>query len=172
MRFGKTYVLGLTENYRAFTEEIIKTVEYSGQINNQWKWSESKPLNDAKNFMLGSVQDYVFQLYEVKDDNIIPYIGSIAESVLKLYPDHVESLSNLSITYLVKKEYDNALIPLLKAEKLSPKDYIVLSNIAWCYYQKKDKLNAIKYYELVLKYGDEGAMNFANEKLVELKKSN
>ncbi|MNR16389.1 Tetratricopeptide repeat protein [compost metagenome] len=122
--------------------------------------------------MLGSVKDYVFQLYEVKDDNIIPYIGSIAESVLKLYPDHVESLSNLSITYLVKKEYDNALIPLLKAEKLSPKDYIVLSNIAWCYYQKKDKLNAIKYYELVLKYGDEGAMNFANEKLVELKKSN
>jgi tetratricopeptide (TPR) repeat protein len=94
----------------------------------------------------------------------------IAEAALKYYPDHVESLSNLSIVYLIKKDYDKSLEALLKAEKLSPADYIVLSNIAQAYKLKGNNKNAIKYYELTIKYGDEQAKKYAQEQIDELKK--
>lgn len=54
---------------------------------------------------------------------------------------------------------------LLKAEKISPEDFIVLNNIAYTYKMKNDKINAIKYYKLVKKYGDESAKNQAEKEL-------
>jgi Flp pilus assembly protein TadD len=109
------------------------------------------------------------QLYNAGDSQL-NNMKAIAEAVLKYYPDHVENLSNLAITYLIQKDYTNALTPLLKAEKIAPTDYIVLNNIAYCYDTKGDKANAIKYYELTEKYGDERAKQSAKKKLAELKK--
>ena len=71
---------------------------------------------------------------------------------------------------MLQKQYDKALGPLLKAEKLNPKDYIVLSNIAQAYKLKGDSKNAIKYYELTSKYGDEQAKKYAEGQIDELKK--
>ena len=58
MRFGKIYFLGLLENYEAFTEQIIQTVDYSAINQNQWLWSENCVLEQPKEMMLGSIQDY------------------------------------------------------------------------------------------------------------------
>lgn len=169
MRFGKIYMLGETMDYENFTKEIIAAIDYSPTIKDQWLWSNNEPVKDPKTFMLGSIQNYVVQLYNAGDaqaDNM----KKIAETVLRHYPDHVESLSNLSIVYTLKGDLDNSLAALLKAEKIAPKDYIVLGNIAHCYNQKGDKQNAIKYYELTAKYGDEQTREFANQQLSELKK--
>lgn len=172
MRFGKIYALGQIEDYRTFTAEIVKAVEYSSVNSNQWLWTGNKPVSQpGKKFMLDAVQDYVGQLFDAGDE-YAANIKTIAETVLKHYPDSVENLSNLAIYYLITKDFDNALVPLLKAEKLAPTDFIVLNNIAFCYYNKGDKANAVKYYELVLKYGSEGAKAQAQEKLDELKKKN
>ena len=170
MRFGKVFALGQILDYKGFTNEIIKAIDYSDVNKNQWLWIDNKAVNEPKKFMLSAVQDYVAQLYDAGDENA-ENIKIIAENVLKYYPDSVENLSNLAIFYMIKKDYDNALIFLLKAEKLSPTDFIVLNNIAFCYYNKKDKANAIKYYELVIKYGDETAMSYARQKMKELKEN-
>ena len=53
----------------------------------------------------------------------------------------------------------------MKAKKINPKDYIVLSNIAQAYKLKGDKNNAIKYYELTVKYGDKQQYNTLKSKL-------
>lgn len=45
-------------------------------------------------------------------------------------PNHVESLNNVALTYLVAGNYDKALFYLLRDETLAPKDVIVLNNIA------------------------------------------
>jgi len=169
MRFGKIYMLGQIKNYDDFTKDIGKAIDHAAVIKNNWKWTSNEPVKDSQAFFLGNIQSYVIQLYgvgEVQSDNI----RSISETVLKYYPDHVESLSDLSIAYSMKKDYDHALIPLLKAQKLAPTDYIVIANIADCYYQKGDKANAIKYYELLEKYGDADAIEFAKEQLIALKK--
>ncbi len=170
MRFGKIYMCGQIEDYEKFTAEIINTINYSFVNKNNWAWADNKPVDNAKEFFLSSLQDYQVQLYNTENDTLLDNMKRIAETVLKYYPDHIESLSNLSIVFMLQKEYNKALESLLKAEKLNPKDYIVLSNIAQAYKLKDDKINAIKYYELTLKHGDEQAKKYAQEQIEELKK--
>lgn len=169
MRFGKIYMFGQIEDYENFTKEIIKTIDYSAKNKNKWTWADDKPLDDPKDFMLSSIQNYQLQLYNTENDDLLHNMKRIAETVLKYYPDHIESLSNLSIVYMLQKQYDKALEPLLKAEKLNLKDYIVLSNIAQAYKLKGDTKNAIKYYELTMKHGDEQAKKYAQGQIDELK---
>lgn len=170
MRFGKTYLLGDAEDYENFTKEIITTVNQSNKIKNKWFWSGGKPLDDPKEFMLSSVQSYVYQLYDTGDDSLLENMLQISNTVLKYYPDTVESLSNVSIVYMLRNEPDKALDALLKAEKLSPKDAIVLGNIAHAYIMKKDSQKAIEYYNKVIAHGDADAKQYAEKKIEELKK--
>jgi tetratricopeptide (TPR) repeat protein len=133
-------------------------------------WSDNKPVENPVNFMLDCVQDYVLQIYNTQDDSLLDNMMRISETILKYHPSHIKSLSNVAIVYTLKKDYDKALTKLLKAEKIDPKDYIVLSNIAHAYKLKGDKGNAIKYYELTKKYGDDQAKDYATEQLKDLKK--
>jgi tetratricopeptide (TPR) repeat protein len=148
----------------------VKAIDYSSIIKNKWTWKENKLLEDPKNYMLGTIQSYQVQLYNTGNDFLLNYMSTIAKSVLKYYPDHIESLSNLSIVYLVNKDYKKAIETLSKAEKLSPSDYIVLGNLARAYQLDGDKTNAIKYYELEIKYGDQQAKEFAKNQIQDLQK--
>lgn len=170
MRFGKIYMFGQLEDYENFTKEIIKTIDYSVLNKNKWTWTDSKPVDDPQKFMLTSIQGYQIQLYNKQSDGLLDNMKRIAEAVLKYYPDHIESLSNLSIVFMIKKEYDKALVQLLKAQIINPKDYIVLNNIAQAYKMNGEKKNAIKYYELTIKHGDEQAQNHAKRQIEELKR--
>jgi tetratricopeptide (TPR) repeat protein len=170
MRFGKIYMFGKTEKYEKFTQEIIKAIDYSEIIKNKWTWTDNKLVDDPEKFMLSAVQDYILQLYNTENDALLDNMKRITETVLKYYPNHVESLSNLSIVYLLKKDYDKALEPLLKAEKIDSKDYIVLSNIAQAYKLKGDYKKAIEYYELTIKYGNDETKKYAKSQIEKLKK--
>lgn len=168
MRFGKIYMLGEAENYSAFTKEIIATIDYGNKINNAWLWKEGKPLENPTQFFLGSLQDYVTTIYNTQDDNLLPLMRQISESVIKYYPDHVESLSNIALTYLITGEYEKALPFLLKAEQVAPKDVVVINNIAEAYKRKGDKTNAKTYYEKVIKYGNKDEVEDARQKMKDL----
>lgn len=170
MRFGKIYIYSQIEDYEKFTADIIKTIDYSNENKNKWIWSDSQPLDDPKEFMLSTIQNYQLLIYNTENDILLNNMKRIAETVLKYYPDHVESLSNISIVFMIQKQYDKALEPLLKAEKINPKDYIVLNNIAQTYKLKGDNKNAIKYYELTIKHGNEEAKKYAQEQIDEFKK--
>jgi len=170
MRFGKIYALGQVKDWQRFTDEIVKTIQYSNKNNNQWTWTNSEKKENGKDFFLSSLQDYQLDLYNTGDDKLLINMRRIAKEILKFYPNHIESLSNLSITYLLTGEYDKGIEPLLKAEKLDPKDVIVLSNIAQGYKLKGDKEMAIKYYEKVIEHGDERAVTFAKQQIEGLKK--
>ena len=119
--------------------------------------------------MLGNIQSYVEQLYNTGNDNLLKNIKRISETVLKYNPKHVESLSNISIFYIINKEYDKSLQYSLKAHQINPSDAIVLGNIAYTYKEKGDKANAIKFYELTLEHGDESAKQQAQKALAKLK---
>ncbi len=165
MRFGKIYMLGQAENYPAFTNYLVETIDYGNSIKDAWTWKEGKTLEDAKQFFLSSMQDYVTTIYNTEDDSLLPLIRQISETVLKYNPNDVESLANVALTYLVIGEYDKALEYLLKAEKIAPKDTIVLNNIAQAYYGKKDNTNARAYYEKIIKVGTADEVKDAKEKL-------
>jgi len=168
IRFGKIYVYGLLGDYDNYTKEIIRTVEYSSYNNNKWTWTDNQKLEDGKKVMLDGLQGYILQIYETNEDRLLKYMMQIAETTLKHYPDNVESLSNLSIVYLLWGEFDEALKALLTAEKLSPDDVIVLGNIAQAYKLKGDKSNAIKYYIRMIERGDSEAKAYAKSQIDKL----
>ena len=167
MRFGKVYVLGQIQDWQAYTKEIIKTVQRSSINKNQWAWPGEED-NGEENFLL-TIQDYQVQLYNTGDDSLLKYMREIATEILKYYPTHVPSLSNISITYLIAGEYEKGIEALKRAEKINPSDFIVLSNIAHGYKLKGDKANAIEYYKKVIKHGDEKVKAFAKQQITDLK---
>ena len=169
MRFGKIYTLGQTEDWDNFTNEIVKTIQYSKKNNNKWTWTFNEKVENGEEFFLGSIQDYQLNLYETKNNDLLKNMRIIAEEILKIYPDHIESLSNISITYLLTGEYDKGIDALLKAEKIDPNDGVVLSNIAHGYKLNGDIDNSIKYYEKMLKLDDPGAVDFAKQQIEALK---
>lgn len=170
MRFGKIYVLGQLEDWDNFTQEIVKAIQYSKQNKNAWYWTNNEKKENGQEFFLTSLQDYQFQLYETGRDVLLKYMGTIANEVLKYYPDHVESMSNLSITYLLTDKPDKAIEILLKAEKISPRDPIILGNIAHGYKQAGNKKKAIEYYKKVIQYADPETAEQAKQHLKELEK--
>lgn len=171
MRFGKIYALGQVGDWDRFTAEIVKAVRYSGQNSNAWTWTYDEKKEDGEDFFLSSLQTYQLNLYETENDALLPNMRTIGEEVLKLYPEHVESLSNISITYLLTGEFDKGIAVLQRAEQINPRDGIVLGNIAHAYTLKGDKENALKYYNKMLKLDDEEAVDFAKEQIKLLKKS-
>ena len=170
MRFGKIYALGQIKNWETYTNEIILAVGYSNKIKNKWTWTNNEPVENSEEFFLGNIQGYQSNIYNTEDDALLKYMRKISEQVLKHYPNHVESLSNISITYLLNGEYDNALVPLLKAEKINPNDAIVLTNIAQAYKLKKDKTESIKYYKKAIEVGDDQTKEFAKQQIKTLEK--
>lgn len=170
MRFGKIYALGEVTDWKNFTYEIQKTIEYSTENENNWAWTNNGKYDGGEKEFLLDIQTYQLQLYNTGNDNLLKNMREIANTVLKFYPNHIESLSNLSITYILTGEYEKGIEPLLKAEKINPKDYIVLSNIAQGYKLKGDKKKAIEYYEKTIEFGDERAKEYAKQQIIELKK--
>jgi tetratricopeptide (TPR) repeat protein len=165
MRFAKVYAYGKMEDYDDFTKEIIRSIDYSKDIENNWTWKDGKPPVEPLTFFLNNVQNYQMQLYNTGKESLLNDMILIANEILKYYPGHAESLTNLASVYMLKKEYDSALEVLHRAEKLTPDNYIIISNLAEAYKHKGDKQNAKKYYELVIKYGDNIAKQYARDQI-------
>jgi tetratricopeptide (TPR) repeat protein len=170
IRFGKCYILQQVEDYENFTKEIITAIEYSQKNNNQWLWSENQKKEDSEAFFTQTIYDYQSQLYNTENDNLLPNIIEIGEAALKYYNSKIEILSITSVAFMLTKNYNKAITYLQQAEKRNPKDFIVLNNIAACYKGNGDKANAIKYYKLTAKYGDEQAKQQAAEQIKALSK--
>ena len=168
MRFGKIYMLGQAGNFEKFTKTIIETLEYGNNIKYAWLWKEGETLENPRSFLIESMQDYINTIYSTEDNSLLPYMRQISEAVLKYEPEHVISLANIALTYAIEEDYDKALPHLLKAEKINPKDVIVLNNIAEIYVRKKDNANAKKYYEKIIKTGTKEEADIARERIKEL----
>ncbi|PVX49398.1 tetratricopeptide repeat protein [Balneicella halophila] len=154
MRLGKIFTLGKIKSWNLFTDEITKTIQHSSQNKNSWLWLNNEPLPEAKEVMLASIQRYQQQLYETGNDELLNNMQQIAQEVLAHYPNHVASLSNLAITHIFRKNYDEALEYLHKAERLNPNDGIVLANMAKVYELKEDLLTSKVYYQKIAENPD------------------
>lgn len=165
MRFGKIYVLGELEDWDSFTEEIIATIDYSTKKSSPWLWTYNEKQDGDNEFMLSAIQGYQLQLYNTQNDSLLLNMRSIANTILEIYPEHIESLSNLSITYTLLGELDKALKPLLKAETINPDDYIVIANIANTYKELNNKEKSIEYYKKLTKFEVDGVAEFAKQQI-------
>lgn len=171
MRFGKIHVLSLQMNWDEFTNEIIDAIEYSNKIEYNWIWANNQPKENSKTFFLNSIQKYIVKLYGTGNDSLLVNMRNISNKILEFDPNHIQSLSNISTTYLVTKQYDKAINILLNAEKINPNDYVIVSNIALGYKLKGDKQKAIEYYKKIIEYGDDKSKESAQKEIDLLKKT-
>ncbi len=169
MRFGKIYVLKETENWKEFSEEIIKSIQHSAKIQNKWLWTDDENNEMTDHDFLLFIQNYQIDLFNTENDDLLIFVRNIAEEALKYYPESVENLTNMAISYLFVDEFDNALPYLLKAEKIDPKDIIVLGNIGHTYFLMNEKQKSIEYYQKIIQHGNEEDVEFAKQKIQELK---
>lgn len=146
MRFGKIYLLGQSGRWQSYTDEILSTLEHSAKNNNAWKYPNVTESMDT--ILIYSILDYEKALYSalsksdtltVQDTMKIHYMRSIAQRMLRLYPHDVFSLNIMAVTYHVMGQEDSALVWLLRAEKVNPRDALVLLNIADTYNRLGDR---------------------------------
>jgi len=154
MRFGRAYLCIESDQFEAFNTGLIKCIQYGQTIGNSWLWKDNQLLEDGDGVIREGVHSYVLQLYNLNRDEVSPYIRSISEALLVYYPEHIESLSDVAISWMLEERWDKALDYLLKAEKLSPKDVVVLNNIATAYERLNDNIKAKIYLKKVIRYGN------------------
>jgi tetratricopeptide (TPR) repeat protein len=75
----------------------------------------------------------------------------------------------MALTYIVQRENDKALEYLLKAEKLAPKDVVVINNIAEIYGRIGNYPQAREYYGKMIQHGNEQDKAYAREKMERMK---
>lgn len=170
MRFGKCKFLFMQENFKKFTDVLIETINYSSINGNNWKWTLGKKLPNGKEQFINDVYVYLTDLYNTEDDNLLSNIIKIGEASLALYPDDVKILSITAVASILSKNNNKAIKHLKKALSLNPNDYIVLNNLAESYERIGDKINAVKYYKIILKRGPSKEKIKAKSRISELEK--
>ena len=161
MRYGKIHFLQQLCRWDDFSNEILAALKHSSEIHHQWIYPNST--STGEEMITEAVFDYEKELFNAAQNaentdevsHKIELLRSIALQLYQQFPRYVENLNVVSITYQMVGEYSNALTWLLKAEKVSPKDGVILSNIADTYYFLGDKKNERKYLKKVVKYGNE-----------------
>jgi tetratricopeptide (TPR) repeat protein len=152
MRIAKIYMLGKLKDYPGYTSEIIKMIDYSDEIKNNWKGENFTVVENPDEMFKGAVLDFQEFLFTKEDTTLYKDIIRISEEMLKYYPKDVQSRLNISTVHVAQREYSKSIETLLKAADVEPGNSVLLYNIAYVYNLKGDKENAKKYYELTIKH--------------------
>ena len=150
MRIGKVYMLCELKNFTSYTDEVIKFINYSKKIENNWKGENFRLIDKPEEMFFGSIQDFQEKLFAENNTSLYGHIIKISNEMIKVYPNYIQSRINLSTVYIAQKEYDKSIVTLLKAKETEPKNAILLYNIAYAYNLKGDKVNAKKHFELTV----------------------
>lgn len=170
IRLGKCHVLQEIEDYSSFVSELKTTINYSLQNHNNWFGEENNKIESGENYFTNTIYSYQAELYNTENDDLLKYIQEIGDYCIKFYPKTVEILSMTAVSYLLENKYENAIDYFIKAERINPKDCIVLNNLAQTYIRKGDKANGIKYYELTQKFGSSAEIEDAKKQILKLRK--
>jgi len=150
MRVAKIFMYEQLKEYDAYTAEVIDLIDYSKKIGNNWKREGFRVLDQPAKIFEGAVQNFQSKLYSSQDTTLCKYMKQIAEKMIKEYPRLSQSYINMSTVYADRQQYDKSLEYLLKAKEFDATNTILLYNIAYVYNLKRDKQNAIKYFELAV----------------------
>jgi|LauGreDrversion4_2_1035121.scaffolds.fasta_scaffold256993_1 tetratricopeptide (TPR) repeat protein len=167
-RFGKCYAFKEFELYKALTEELVKTINYSAINKNSWYWFENEMVDSSENFLLEAIQSYLVKLYSSDDEGLLNNMKLIGETAIKYYPNNIPIISSTAVAYMNSKDYEKSISYLKIAETLNPEDLIVINNLAHGYKLKGDKPNALKYYMISEFLSDEKSKISVQEEIQKL----
>jgi tetratricopeptide (TPR) repeat protein len=163
--FGKVYLFGKMVRYDSFSTTILSAIEKSVDNQFEWQWSKGVELQDGKQFLFSTCQDYIAQLFNSEDSLALLWIEPISLALLEIDPKNVPCTSNLAVANMMLQRWEEALIHLAKAHALDPKDDVVLANMGYCNLQLRNKAQAKKFYNLLKKSAEPEYKKLAKEML-------
>jgi tetratricopeptide (TPR) repeat protein len=170
MLYGLVYLYSETGEYKKSGEMLIKILDRSGENKNLWLKSFNEKLDDSYHFMIENIQSYLSKIMESDDENAMDIMFSVSERMVSLYPDNVYGYNNLGYYYVNQQNMSEAQKYFLLAEKINPKDVIVLANLAEISSRQNNASEAEKYYKKIIEYGNEDDRMWAEEKMKTLNK--
>ena len=150
MRAAKIYMLANLKEFSTLTSEVIKTIEYSVKIKNDWKGAEFRIMDEPVEMFYGAIVEFQGLIYKEKNEALYSNMLKISEAMIKHYPKNVQSMLEISTVYVRQKKYNESIEILQKALKIEPKNTILNYNLAYVYEMKAEKANAKKYFEFVV----------------------
>ncbi len=163
--FGKVHLFGLTHQYDSFSITLLQVIENSVDNDYQWLWSKGWELQDGKEFLFSTCQEYIAKLFYSDDSMGLTWIEPISLALLEIDAKNVPCITNLAVSKMMLKRWKEAIPYLEKAQALNGQDEVVLSNLGYCHFQLKDKAKAQKYYKLLKKSKDAQYRELADEML-------
>lgn len=154
------------KNNREMVDVLCKIIERSRENGNNWLMTLDEKPEDGEATMFEPFQSYFSHLFLKLNE--IELAESLADTVLKYYPNNTVFLNNKAGIAYDRGDYDTALKNYLKSHEIAPNVSFVLLNIAYIYEKKKDKANALKYYKLLEETGDELYAPVAKKAIAEL----
>lgn len=164
--FGKVYVLLQQEKYDTALNELKKVIERLKTNHNQWLWTQNKPLENPKEFLIDTMQGYFNQLIGAQDKQPAYQLN---EAMLALYPEDIRLRSNKASLLAIGGKYFEALPLFASIHKDAPEDDLVTYNLAYCYEKTGDKKKAIVYYQQLANSKDPSIAAPSKQALHELK---
>jgi len=168
--FGKVHLFGLMRQHDSFGTTILQAIEKSVDNDFQWQWSKGIELQDGKQFLFSTCQDYIAKLFYSDDSLGLIWIEPISLALLEIDPKNVPCISNLAVSNMMLKRWSEAIPYLEKAYALDSQDDIVLANLGYSHFQLQNKSQAQKYYKLLKKSKDAQNRELADEMLKLAKK--
>jgi tetratricopeptide (TPR) repeat protein len=155
MRIVKIYMHARLGEFNAFTEDVLKLIEFSVKIDNQWKSEGFRLITEPYAIFSGAVAEFQKVLFRQNNNVCNKYVIKISETMIKYYPKNVQSYVNISTAYIETKEYDKSIDALLKAREKEPNNVSLMYKLAYVYKLNGDKLNAKALFDLTVKSASE-----------------
>ena len=122
--FGKVHILLQQEEYDTALKELEKVIERSKTNHSQWLWTQNKPLDNPKEFLIDTMQDYFRQLIGTPDNQLAYQLN---EAMLTLYPEDIRLRSNKASLLAISGKYFEAYHYSLPFIKMPPKTILLLA---------------------------------------------
>lgn len=166
LRLGKVTIHLYVQENELAVQEVQSALEHSIKNDNKWVEALDNPIEtDGVSYLRDCIQDYLSQLLNVND---IVIAEKMIDTCIQLYPKEAVFVSDKGTLRFYSDDLKNALEWFLKARKLSPDDMLITNNIANIYKMQGDKKNALKYYRIIAKSGDEYFAEIAQTAIQEL----
>ena len=137
LRLGKIFFLGELHRWDTFVDEIVRTLDYSLQIDHQWTFPNVQS-DMMEELLVESMADYMSTMYQsiadtahltAADSLMTRRIQTVAKRTVQLFPDDFSSIYMLALSHLVLRQNEKAYKYLLRAEALDNTSIPILQSL-------------------------------------------
>lgn len=164
--FGKAHLLlNYPHDFPAAVALLKAMLERHKADGNAWKWTFDESVEGGDEVVTGALQDYIGAFFA---NGEFAYAEQVVDMALEVFPLNPILLSDKAAIDYQKGDYQGALKQYLEVLKITPDDYLVMTNVALLYDQTGDQESAREYLRRVKLSKDPEFAEYAVAALAEM----